>query len=207
MTDKTLEQLVIEFIEMMELALSNANNHRGASLDIFLRPDQDSLLRDEGARIAVRKIVEKSEYQTMKDKALKDKALGDVDETDFVNIPDQDGWIPHTTGKQPVDNNIRVEVRYKNGGGDIDHSEYFCWASRDDITHYRIVEERKQYKLSEMWKVWYAEDGKVGIKTLVLETSSGADYYSDNLISNGCEVLAITRADATEFYEGEGLDD
>lgn len=87
---------------------------------------------------------------------------------------------------------------------------------------------KETYKLSELWKVWWHVDkwdlldlekrDKVShIQTRIFYSKSEAlefaqsypDHFSDEDIFavgvNGW-CLAITRADATEFYKGEGLD-
>lgn len=71
----------------------------------------------------------------------------------------------------------------------------------------------KTYKLREMWKVWKKDTFRYGGENawcIVTEVYSHLEYaklsVSQEQEMDGLEVLAITRADATEFYEGEGLD-
>jgi len=74
-----------------------------------------------------------------------------------------------------------------------------------------VVSPKKTYKLSEMWKGWiYDSFTTAGIKyELYKETSF---FHTKEAVLKACEeagqheLMAITRADATEFYEGEGLD-
>lgn len=66
--------------------------------------------------------------------------------------------------------------------------------------------ERKIYKLSEMWKVWLRDihDGSIFGGTTLFLTKKEAYHRMKKFDS--CEIIAITRSNATEFYEGEGLD-
>lgn len=59
--------------------------------------------------------------------------------------PDADGWIKHTTGKQPVADDVRVEVRAKEVLEAGRAGDYF-WEDFQDktITHYRIVEDKQE---------------------------------------------------------------
>jgi len=59
--------------------------------------------------------------------------------------------------------------------------------------------EKKLYKLSDMWKGWYSLP-----RDVIME----GDYYyqNQNDIPKHQNLIAITPADATEFYEGEGLE-
>ena len=62
--------------------------------------------------------------------------------------------------------------------------------------------EEKIYKLSEMWRLWYWGVGPHG-------SCIKCDFYPElkqaKAQSTGYNAVAITRADATEFTEGEGL--
>lgn len=66
--------------------------------------------------------------------------------------------------------------------------------------HVREV-TKKVYKLSDMWKGWYKEDGRNWI--------SCTEYFEskENLLKQLDKkgLLAITKADATDFYQGQGL--
>ena len=73
------------------------------------------------------------------------------------------------------------------------------------------LEGKKKYKLSEMWKVWVLSDYETYKKIFAI-----SDYFpsiddAKNVVRGMSypteKALAITRADATSFYEGEGLDD
>lgn len=59
--------------------------------------------------------------------------------------PDEDGWIEHTTGKQPVADDMLVDIKAKNG--EISSNEraahWVIW-DKDWITHYRIVEDKQE---------------------------------------------------------------
>jgi len=64
----------------------------------------------------------------------------------------------------------------------------------------------KQYKLSEMWKVWAREADAIGcFDEDRFETLEEARNWARIKLMVPDTVVAITRADATEFYEGEGL--
>lgn len=58
----------------------------------------------------------------------------------------EDGWIEYDGGGQPVDDDVPVQVRLKDGTlsfGGVSASDW-DWDinnSRYDITHYRIVKE------------------------------------------------------------------
>jgi len=62
--------------------------------------------------------------------------------------------------------------------------------------------EPKKYDLSQMWKVWRGNSKGVYSDGNFFYSRVTAQYAAEALT----EVLAITRADATSFYEGEGLE-
>lgn len=69
-------------------------------------------------------------------------------------------------------------------------------------THRDIVKpEKKTYKLSEMWKGWYYFKDRGIIQTPFFENKKEVADHTGMTTT----LLAITRANATEFYEGEGL--
>jgi len=76
-----------------------------------------------------------------------------------------------------------------------------CLLKSDD----EEAEDKKVYKLSEMWKGWYRHECGVCVDVFYYETVKQA--YDNEGNEQGWPVVAITRADATEFYEGEGLYD
>lgn len=65
------------------------------------------------------------------------------------DIVSKDGWIPHTTGKQPVGDDVMVEVQFKDNVLE-DLAKRFDWDRYNPfgsyIRNYRIVEERKTLK-------------------------------------------------------------
>lgn len=65
----------------------------------------------------------------------------------------------------------------------------------------RIKLEKKIYKFSEMWIGWYYYNERGIIQTLLFENKKEVVDHTGMTTT----LLAITRADATEFYEGEGL--
>ena len=80
--------------------------------------------------------------------------VGDVVEIDDIEDydslwqeqPDKDGWIPHTTGKQPVADGVVVELKLKSGY-EVQSWKAKHWDMLDDcadITHYRIVEDKQE---------------------------------------------------------------
>ena len=70
----------------------------------------------------------------------------------------------------------------------------------------------KQYKLSEMWKVWYVGGLMYGdaidyLDSHIVFGKGDAEQLAFHIeLNDDGDVVAITRADATEFTEGEGLD-
>ena len=86
-----------------------------------------------------------------------------------------------------------------------------CDDSNDLMRPWVEKPEKKVYKLSEMRKVWYRnEQGSGNFRKDELHTTTltCSAYAATQWIGyNGINVLAITRADATEFYEGEGLEE
>lgn len=61
--------------------------------------------------------------------------------------------------------------------------------------------EVKVYKLSEMWKVWYS-GGRDGVIYHILFNN----IVDARRAISSLPTIAITPADATEFYEGQGLE-
>ncbi len=59
--------------------------------------------------------------------------------------------------------------------------------------------EKKVYKLSEMWKGWVSTYTGYCQTACFYAKEDITKYYPFEFL------MAITRADATEFYEGEGL--
>ena len=59
--------------------------------------------------------------------------------------PDADGWVPWAGGECPVDENTRLDVRYRDGGGECGIlAEMFVWNHEDegdDIVAYRVAED------------------------------------------------------------------
>jgi hypothetical protein len=147
--------------------------------------------------------------------------------------PNNDGWITHDgTADIPVDRNLVVDVKSRNGIIGTGMARIFLWkdSGREEcILTYRKsktimkyikdfygeemlgqveqksevskteIAEKKVYKLSEMYKGWY----RIGMR---LETTGFYNSKESVKFGNGNLFIAITRADATEFYEGEGLD-
>lgn len=63
----------------------------------------------------------------------------------------------------------------------------------------------KYYKFSEMWRAWYVLANNSGYHcTPPHDTKAGAKAYWAQICDHP-QLVAITRADATEFFEGEGL--
>ena len=74
---------------------------------------------------------------------------------EFVNInsfqslwqeqPDKDGWIKHTTGKQPVADDLLVEIKIGGFTSTPERAEVWGVYWEDGhITHYRIVEDKQE---------------------------------------------------------------
>jgi hypothetical protein len=92
--------------------------------------------------------------------------ISEQDEEDFVHIssescfqslwqeqPDEDGWIEHTTGKQPVADDVMVEVKLldetltSSRYHQVMTADEWDWEDVDTygcITHYRIVEDKQE---------------------------------------------------------------
>lgn len=73
------------------------------------------------------------------------------DESSFISLwqeqPDEDGWIKRTTGKQPVADNVMVEVKYMDGLVGTGRAKHESWSLKPSvfhITHYRIVEDKQE---------------------------------------------------------------
>jgi len=61
--------------------------------------------------------------------------------------------------------------------------------------------EKQTYKLSEMWIAWEDEGDNRISQSSAFTVLQSAQTYAKHV-----DALALTRADATEFYEGEGLE-
>lgn len=124
----------------------------------------------------------------------------------------EEGWIS-IDGKE----GMRPKVQLKFIHGDVVDAMLgdwgICW---HNVISYRIVKEpspeKKHYKLSEMFKVWY---GCVGfLVNSKKEFIQPDDNYFPTLEMARAHtkhmerrtVIAITPADADSFYEGEGLE-
>lgn len=72
---------------------------------------------------------------------------------DAIEREEEDGWIPHDGGKQPVDDDVMVEVRLRNGVGEILPAHGFNWGAGNiynsqnvDIAEYRVIEPKTNKK-------------------------------------------------------------
>lgn len=103
------------------------------------------------------------------------------------------------------------ECMWKNGG--IEHAFH---TQHDLMRPWKEKKEKeepkKTYKLSEMWKVWHfpicGDLNFIPVRSDDFRNKEEAEHFASHWSEkrDGI-VLAITRADATEFYEGEGLSD
>jgi hypothetical protein len=78
----------------------------------------------------------------------------EFNENEFVSLwqeqPDKDEWIKHTTGEQPVDDGVVVEI--KIGGFTSNPGRAEAWGvywEDGHITHYRIVEDKQEPEETE----------------------------------------------------------
>ena len=143
-------------------------------------------------------------------------------------------WIKHDGGNLPIDRcdtmvvaaNKNIEAKLRDGtvkklglAGKIK----WPWDKmypEFDIVEFRILPQedkpapKKQYKLSEMWKVWYhflrydVDDTDIeecGIQQTSFIHLHQAKKWAQHCSECGDTPVAITRADATEFYEGQNL--
>lgn len=70
-------------------------------------------------------------------------------------------------------------------------------------------EKKKVYKLSDMWVIWFRNEGFVHEpieKSKLYECKCEALNFVNLNDDSSIFPIAITKADATEFYEGEGLE-
>jgi hypothetical protein len=71
--------------------------------------------------------------------------------------PDQDGWIKHTTGKQPVADDVLVRVKLGEDSFDVDRADgWGGYWKNGRITHYRIVEDKQESE--ESFKEFFDKD-------------------------------------------------
>jgi hypothetical protein len=71
--------------------------------------------------------------------------IDDIEDYDYLwqEQPDKDGWIPHTTGKQPFADGVVVELKWNDGDIAIYDAEVVNWRSIQ-LTHYRKVEDKQE---------------------------------------------------------------
>ncbi len=122
----------------------------------------DMLLRDRADQAA--------RIKTLADE-LRGKEKAPADE-------DAKGWIKHTTGKQPVADNVVVEGRCRNGEIYKDAACEMDWGIEDvplDIVYWRIVEEKKPEKHITLSQFMWDNNPK--------------DMSQDNLINRISEYL------------------
>lgn len=130
--------------------------------------------------------------------------------------PRKDEWIwiqSNDSGECPVSANVGlVEIRTATGVSKGMPFGY-DWSLKGDIADilaYRIVEpkeEKKVYKLSEMWVAWFANDFTGSTAYRKGEWAYLYKQQCFKMAEESGRLIAITPADATEFYFGEGLDD
>lgn len=71
----------------------------------------------------------------------------------IVEEPDADGWIPWSGGECPVDGNVKVDVKFRNGTCELRQYPDFRWGHsaflpETDIVAYRISKEPEYIPLS-----------------------------------------------------------
>jgi len=89
-------------------------------------------------------------------------------------------------------------------GHDGRHYDYYCNYSGYDLMR-PWKEEPKRYDLKDMYMGSYIGHRHNGLyRTPPFHTQKEVLAYSNE---NAMELIAITKADATGFYEGEGVDD
>jgi hypothetical protein len=105
-------------------------------------------------------------------------------------LPDEDGWIEHTTGKQPVADDVMVDVRFRDGGEIATlTAEEWVWEqgldSSAQITHYRIVEDKQESE--ESFKEFFDKDC-LDLDSCLYKTSA-IDEKINFLVANISEYL------------------
>lgn len=149
------------------------------------------------------------ELDTLVDQIFKSQDLDKLKELTRLNFPDkpEEEWIKWEGGDCPVDSETIVEVKFDTFTAGDSPAWFFKWDGTAHFTHYRIVKEPspevKVYKLSEMWKKWFriANKNSMMISSFIFESKEEALAHNSAYL-----VLAITPADATEFYEGQNLE-
>ena len=51
------------------------------------------------------------------------------------------GWIEHDGGKQPIDDKVTVEIRFRGGETEVGHAKYWYWKhdqDESDVVAYRL---------------------------------------------------------------------
>lgn len=86
----------------------------------------------------------------------------------------------------------------------------------NDISYHDFIppqQQKKVYKLSHLWKIWIRNerdnerDNELFIGERYYESFQGARQAASVPLYRTFKVIAVTRGDATECYEGEGLSD
>lgn len=131
-----------------------------------------------------------------------------------------DGWIRWEGGACPVDGDTEVEVifyardreRGTAGGFDWGYNTDYGIGCPLDILMYRVVKESpKRFELKNMWIGWVCHEGTSKTYEPTTYFTSKADvlkcWDEKGLVAiTRKELVAITRADATSFFVGEGLE-
>lgn len=154
----------------------------------------------EMSLLAITQIVEDIDYTAL---------LASIETPIVEDKPDAEGWIKHNGGKRPVGRDVRVRQRFTNESTSGDNTGIAGEMLWESITAYKIVEEKKPekrtYKLSEMYVGWW----RVCVTGTICKSNNcylTIDNARKTLSSDvDGELVAITKADATEFYEGQNL--
>ena len=123
--------------------------------------------------------------------------------------PDADGWIKWEGGKSPVDGDTLVDVKFRDGSV-ADNKRGFYWRHINvgsDIVAYRLSKKRHELEDGVGWRNWAysAVNDIVAMGTMTFKTKEDALNFKGQF-GGGFKRIAITKADATGCYEGEGLD-
>lgn len=73
--------------------------------------------------------------------------------TEFRIVPDAEGWVPYycEEGSRPINASTVVEVRCREGSGDIRKACKFNWfdIGVGSITHYRVLRQEQVHQVPE----------------------------------------------------------
>lgn len=226
---KIAQKIIKDFVEMIEEEYDRVvvNFYGDSAFKRRIRKEELVNLRQSPKYQALKALVEKGVFYTATCPDCNFRVIECqcnikhfVTADNMVQEGDNEGWIKCNgeTPIYPLMKSAKFEIRLRNGK--ILPGKYaYNWEhgqKEDDIIAYRIVKEEpkkepegKRHRLSEMWKVWYRPDRKGRAREDELDSQilTGSLENAKHWIGfNEIKVIAITPADATSFYAGEGLE-